>query len=107
MAMPDPLAYHIEVLGRTNSEAIAKVAAALDKIVAAKPKHGRDHAHILAAATAMINLLPEPDTEDVAVLVGGTIAFADDTPGAVQRIHLAIGAQRVLREVATAAPNTP
>lgn len=70
------MSYSFNVRAASKAAAIAAVAAKLDEVAAQQPSHAVDKAQALAAATAFVEVLPEPsDAQDVTVSVNGSVGW--------------------------------
>jgi hypothetical protein len=67
------MSYSFQIKATTKALAIAEVATELAGIVNSKPEHGVDQVPVQAAADAFINLLPDDATQDVDVIVVGSV----------------------------------
>jgi hypothetical protein len=65
------MSYSFTVRAATKTEALAKVAAELDKVVSAQPDHSVDRDKALAAATAFVEVLADDADRDVVASVNG------------------------------------
>lgn len=86
------MSYSFHVRAASKAAAIAAVAAKLDEVAAAQPSHAVDKAQALAAASAFIEVLPEPsDAQDVTVSVNGSVGWTG-TWGVDHKVtHTAVG----------------
>lgn len=66
-------------LAQASTKAAAKeaVAAKFDEVVGSQPIHARDKAAALANANAIIDLLMDDGTRDIAVSVNGYVSWID------------------------------
>jgi len=70
------MSYSFNVRGATKAEAMEKVVAELDKVVAAQPVHSADRAQAQAAAEAFIGLIPDSnENQEVAVTASGWVSW--------------------------------
>ncbi len=94
------MSYSFSARGRTKEEAIAAVAAELDKVVAAQPIHAADRDQALATATAFVNVLPENGEKDVYVSVSGSVGWEGTYPDShvIANASISANASLVKRE---------
>lgn len=98
------MSYSFGVKGKTKAEAIAAVAAELDKVVAAQPIHAADRDQALATATAFVNTLPENGEKDVSVSVSGSVGWEGTYPDhSLTSAQVNVYASLMKREEAAAA----
>jgi hypothetical protein len=72
------MSYSFTVSGTSKADAVAKVAAEFEHVVAAQPVHAADKDAAVAAATAFVVLLQEPaENEFIAVNVYGSLSWQD------------------------------
>lgn len=70
------MSYSFSVKAASKAEALAKVDAELNKVVAGQPMHAADSAQASAAATAFVAILQEPsETQVVCVSVNGSLSW--------------------------------
>jgi regulator of protease activity HflC (stomatin/prohibitin superfamily) len=73
------MSYSFGVRAATKAEVAEKIAAELDKVVAAQPVHAADRAQAQAAAEAFLGILPEkPTDQDFYVSVSGSVSWKAD-----------------------------
>lgn len=72
------MSYSFTIRAANKAEALAKIAAELDKVVASQPDHAADRDQALATATAFVGLLADDDTRDVVASVNGWLNWAND-----------------------------
>ena len=71
------MSYSFSVRGATKAEAIEKVAAELNKVVASQPIHAADSVQAQAAAEAFLNVIPSNvDGEGFYVSVSGSVGWS-------------------------------
>jgi hypothetical protein len=74
------VSYSFSFTAATKSEAKERVAKELDNVVNGQPIHSKDREQAQAAATAFIDLVPEPrEGECVYVSVHGSVTWSGDT----------------------------
>lgn len=69
------MSYSFGVRGTNKADALAKIAAGFDEIIAAQPCHVRDQLAVLATAAAYLDLLAEDETMDVSVTISGSVSY--------------------------------
>lgn len=69
------MSYSFGVKAPNKAAAKEAVAAKFDEVVASQPVHARDRAAVLANANAIIDLLADDDTKDVAVSCNGYVSW--------------------------------
>ena len=74
------MSYSFSVRGVNKEEAMERVAAVLDEVVAGQPIHARDREAALAAVSAFVNVLPVDETRDVSVYVSGSVSWTGLSP---------------------------
>lgn len=96
------MSYSFGVRGATKTDAIAKVAAELDKVVTSQPIHSTDRAQAQAAAEAFINVIPDDETKDVYVSVRGSVGWQGtlDIDAVVTSASVNVSAALVAKEAA-------
>lgn len=94
------MSYSFTVRAATKEEAKAKVAADLDKVVAAEPDHANDRAQAQATADAMIDLLTDDESRDVVVSVNGWLTWSQ--PGAYSGASVGASASLCAKDTASA-----
>jgi hypothetical protein len=71
------MSYSFNVHAPTKAAAKDAVSAKFDEVVATQPIHARDRNAVLANANAVIDLLMEDDTRDIAVSVSGYVGWQE------------------------------
>lgn len=70
------MSYSFSVAAASKADAVAKVAAAFDQVVASQPTHAADKEAAVAAAGAFIDLLQDPgEGEQIAVNMYGSLGW--------------------------------
>lgn len=70
------MSYSFGVRAKTKVEALEKVNAELNKVVAQQKAHEKDSVHASETATSFVNVLAEPSEEqDVVVSVSGSLGW--------------------------------
>jgi hypothetical protein len=69
------MSYSFSVKASTKSQAVALVRDELAKVVANQPDHAHDRDQAQATAEAVIGLITDDDTKDVAVSVAGWLSW--------------------------------
>ncbi len=67
------MSYSLKLRAVSKLALIAAVAAQLDEIAVQQPPHEKDKGAANAAAAACINVLPDDETKDVEIAMGGSI----------------------------------
>lgn len=74
------MSYSFSVRGSTKSDVLAKVAAALDDVVARQPSHSADRQKAQASVEAFLEILPDgADGKDLRVTVSGSLGWTGTT----------------------------
>ncbi len=72
------MSYSFTVSGTSKADAVAKVAAEFEQVVASQPVHAADKDAAMNAANAFVGLLQEPaENEVIAVNVYGSLSWQD------------------------------
>lgn len=73
------MSYSFSVRAASKAEALQKIAAELDKVVAAQAVHAKDRSQAMAAAEAFVGLVAEPsDSQEVSVSVNGSVGWTGE-----------------------------
>lgn len=73
------MSYSFSIKAATKSEAKAKVAEELSKVVTAQPVHQYDRAAAQASADAFTDLLADDEAQDVSLSVSGWLSWNGGT----------------------------
>ena len=71
------MSYSFNVQASTKAAAKDAVEVKFDEVIAAQPIHARDKAAALANANAVIDLLMDGDTREIAVSVNGYVGWLE------------------------------
>ena len=74
------MSYSFSLRAATKAEAKTAVAAKLDEVVSQQPLHQLELDASVALADAIIELLPQDDTRDVAVSMNGSVSWTGVYP---------------------------
>lgn len=93
------MSFSFSVRAATKAAVKEAAAAQMADVVAKQPIHAVDSAAILAAASAHVDLLPDDETMDVSVGIGGstTQVWNDGILGAVIGVGMSVSANLVAR----------
>jgi len=72
------MSYSFSIVAATKALALVAVAAEFDKVVASQPIHARDREAVLKNADAVVSLLADDDTKDVAVSCNGYVSWTGE-----------------------------
>lgn len=89
------MSYSFAITGTSKADAVAKVAAEFDQVVANQPTHTADKEAAVTAAKSFINLLQEPrDGEHITVNMYGSLGWqqSDKPPTAFLSGNVSVSA---------------
>jgi hypothetical protein len=97
------VSYSFTVSGTSKADAIAKVVAEFDQVVAQQPVHAADNHAGVVAAKAFIHLLQEPAADEViAVNVYGSLSwqdYSDTAPTVFRSANVGVNASISIKTV--------
>jgi len=92
------MSYSFSIRAATKAAAIAAAAVKLDEVVAQQPIHKVDRDQALAAVEAFVNILPDDEAKDVAVIVNGSVGWVGSTDTTICSAGVGINAGHVNKE---------
>ena len=72
------MSYSFNFTAATKEEAIERAEQEFANVVALQPNHEKDRAAALANIQAVVMLLPDDDTQDIAVAANGWVSWTND-----------------------------